>query len=69
MTFLLFTFICQEWKLFLTRRFVDLEKSAELFILIKGPSPQNFCPEKAISHRLDGHKRHISGHTMKVDSE
>ena len=45
-----------------------LEKSAELFIMIKGPSLQNFCPEKAISHWLDGHKIHIGGHTMKPDS-
>ena len=45
-----------------------LEKSAELFIMIKGPSLQNFCPEKAISHWLDGHKIHIGGHTMKADS-
>lgn len=41
---------------------------AQLFIMIEGPSLQDFCPEKALSHWLNGHKRHIGGHTMKADS-
>ena len=36
--------------------------------MIKGPSLQNFCPEKAIFHWLDGHKRHIGDYTMKANS-
>ena len=46
----------------------ELEKLAELFIMIKGPSFQNFCPEKTISQWLDCHKRHSGGHTIKADS-
>ena len=55
------TKICRPW-------YRELEKSAELFIMIKGHSLQKFCPEKAISHWLNGHKRQIGGHTMKADS-
>ena len=59
--------LIQEWKLFLTRKFVD-HAIVNQFIMIEGPSPQNFCTEKAISHWLDGHKGHIGGHTMKAVS-
>jgi hypothetical protein len=42
---------------------------AQLFIMIEGPSLQSFCPDKAVSNWLDGHKRHIGSHSVKVNEK